>query len=216
MYQSITDVLSNISTTRFSTIPNPESTRRSPIRLNNVILPSMFATLQFAVRNCRDLIDLMASFQASGRKPLLINLGQVPVSSKLTDVNKKFAVTPIEIMTKYVVLRKKDTTSCRPSSKCMLKADSAAVGGSRVFVFALASALFCEPVFAWIKVTLPLLARGVMDVSFCTTYNRTSCGGQSEGAKATVLYTSTFRFLQTEVVRTLKRHTCLEVCLAVE
>lgn len=58
-------------------------------------------------------------------------------------------------------------------------------GGNRNFDFAEAYVLFWESVFVRMNVTLTLRVRGVMSESLSVTYDMTSLGGRSNGAKVT-------------------------------
>lgn len=54
--------------------------------------------------------------------------------------------------------------------------------------------------------TLPLYVRDVIDDSLCVTYDMTSSGVQSDGAKVTVLFTFVSSFSPTAGLQTLQRH----------
>lgn len=64
----------------------------------NGMMPSLFISLQFAVCNCSDLIDLMESSQAYGRETLFTKLGVGPISRKLAIVSKAFDGVPFKIL----------------------------------------------------------------------------------------------------------------------
>lgn len=68
------------------------------MRMNNGTMPFMFNTPCLAVSLFGDLIDLMESFQASGRESLLFHLGLLPTSSKLATVSEALDVAPIKIL----------------------------------------------------------------------------------------------------------------------
>lgn len=53
------------------------------------------------------------------------------------------------------------------------------------------------------NVTLPLRVRGVLDDSLCVTFDRTSSGERSDGAKVTVRFTFSFSFSRAAVSQTL-------------
>lgn len=79
MHHSGNEVLSSTSTARFSTITNQTLTRRQPMQMNNCTMPSTFLASPLLVSGCDDLITLIESFQAGGRKPLSIKSGPRPV-----------------------------------------------------------------------------------------------------------------------------------------
>lgn len=56
-------------------------------------MPSQFTNSSFAIRNFGDLINLMDSFQAGGRKSILIKFWPWFILDRLGTVNKAFNVT---------------------------------------------------------------------------------------------------------------------------
>lgn len=107
----------------------------------------MITSLQLAAWSSRELMALIGSFYACGRKSLLMKLGQVSVSNKHPTVNRAFNVPPIEILILWAALRKKDVTSNGPSLKYTLKLYSIARGFTN---------FFCNRVclFLWIRFRL--------------------------------------------------------------
>lgn len=88
--------------------PNQARACRSPMRMNNDMMPPMITTLQLGVPNRSGLIDFSDASKACGSKSSLIRLGPPPVSSKLATVIEALDDTPMEISTRYVALRKND------------------------------------------------------------------------------------------------------------
>lgn len=91
------------------------------MQVNNGRMPSLFTAWGVAIRNFRELIDLVDSFQAYDRKFLLINLGLALVLSEQASVNKELELKPIKMLTQYVAMWMNDTKSRRPSSKRRLE-----------------------------------------------------------------------------------------------
>lgn len=73
MHLSMNYIPSNTSRVRFSTISNKVRTHWCTMRMNNGAMPFTSTTSWLAALNCRELIDVMDSFQPGGTESLLTN-----------------------------------------------------------------------------------------------------------------------------------------------
>lgn len=117
--------------------------------------------------------------------------------------SKAFDSAAIEILTRKVVLGKKDLTSCGSLSSCTLKPYCSVCGGCRIFGLALKSNSVFSSVYVAINVTLPFCVWAVLDVSHCFMSERTALGGRWNRVKVTVLFCFASSFWQVAVLQAL-------------
>lgn len=158
-HRAIYDVPCNTSMAKLLAIIKSIGTTGLQLSIDLGKVPSMFMALWLFVRKCVALISLTPSFQVLGKKSLLIKIRSARLSSKLITVNKEMDVALILILTGYVSLRKRDSSSSRSSFEYKLKNNGPIDGVIEFLVFK--SGLLYELLFSEINVTLPFWLRDV-------------------------------------------------------
>lgn len=118
----ISEISSNTSTARWSTIPIEDCTHTYPMWMNRGTIHLTLTNLRLTVRSFGKLIDFMDSLYLGGRKYLSTKFCTTHVSRKLVPVNRELDHILTKTLTRYIGFWKNDTMSREPSSYCILMA----------------------------------------------------------------------------------------------